>query len=529
MTPPIPPETHVFFDRAGDCHIGIVGGGTAGWMSAATLKRRLGCRVTVVESSQIPSIGVGEATIPAMIDWLHNMGIDEDEFMRRTGATFKLGIRFDDWVEPQHRYWHPFGNCGGTIDGLDLVHHWNHAKQAGWIAPSVAYTDFSLQTRMCEQARGPRDQTGRCVLDNYAYHLDAGRLAVFLREIALAEGVEHRVGDVVGARCDRDGNLNEVFVENQASLVADLYIDCSGFASVLIDRAMHSGWTDWSSQLLCDRAVVCRKRPDFDSTSPLRPYTISTGMNAGWSWQIPLQENTGCGYVYSSAHIGDDDARQELSRLIGVDEDDTDFRTLGMRVGMRPNGWVGNCVAIGLSSGFIEPLESTGIFLVQRALDELVECGRAELFNARMNEVYCQTRDFVLMHYVVSRRRDTAFWRDAATVELPSSLARLLEVYQREGHVLLPDHAPTFAEANHHFILTPAGITPGRRFANCDMSQPEMREVTTEILESVVQQHHQLVAKFASHRRCLELITEPPPPLPPQGLSPFLAVEILCS
>lgn len=498
-------------------------------MSAATLKRRLGCRVTVIESSQVPSIGVGEATIPAMIDWLNNMGIDEDDFVRRTGATYKLGIRFDDWVEPKHRYWHPFGNCGGTIDGLDLVHHWNHAKQRGWIAPAVAYTDFSLQTRMCEQARGPRDQTGEHALENYAFHLDAGRLADFLREIALAEGVKHRVGDVVGARRGQDGNLDEVIVENQESLVADLYIDCSGFASVLIDRTMHSSWTDWSSQLLCDRAVVCRKPREFDSEATLPPYTISTGMNAGWSWQIPLQESTGCGYVYSSSHVGDDNAKQELSRLIGVDEDETDFRTLGMRIGMRPNAWVGNCVAIGLSSGFIEPLESTGIFLVQRALDELVECGRAEAFNARMNEVYCQTRDFVLMHYVVSRRRDTAFWRDAANVDLPPTLARLLEVYQREGRVILPDHDPTFAEANHHYILGPAGIVPGHRTELREFFRLNTRDITTEIFNSVVRQHDQLVSKFASHRHCLERITDPPAPLPTQAFAPLLAFEILCS
>lgn len=518
-----------------DCHIGIIGGGTAGWMSAATLKRRLGCRVTVVESSRIPGVGVGEATIPAMVDWIENMGIDEAEFIRRTGATYKLGIRFDDWVEPSHRYWHPFGQCGADrfggaqLDGLDLVHHWSRAKAEGWIDSSTEYTRTSLQTHLCETSGGPFDETGNRIVDNYAFHLDAGKLAEFLKEIAIAEGVEHRVGDVVGADCDPSGDITAVIIEGQETLVADWYIDCSGFAGVLIEKVLQSPWEDWSSELLCDRAVTCRKNLDANSRGHLPPFTISTGMNAGWSWQIPLQANTGCGYVYSSNHISDDEARRELSQLVNVDQQEATFKTVDMRIGMRPQAWKNNCIAIGLASGFVEPLESTGIFLVQRALDEFVECQNADLFNDHMNDVYHEVRDFVLMHYVVSKRRDTPFWQDAATVALPESLGRLLDVYQREGHLLMQGRFPVFAEANHHFILAPAGVVPGSRHELPDAADPRIEPATVAILSAIRQSHFQVAADALPHQVCIEQINQTNLHPSFDGSTTVPSTEMLCS
>jgi len=489
-------------------HIVIVGGGTAGWMSAATLRRRLACRVTVVESARLPPIGVGEATIPAMVDWIENMGIDEDEFVRRTGATYKLAIRFDDWVEPKHRYWHPFGICGCPIDGADLIHAWRQGVREGWLPIDSQYTDYSFQRELGERGCGPRSPGQPSVAQNYAFHLDAGKLATFLKEVALAEGVEHLVGDVSGAELDEQGEIASLQIENWSPLRADLFVDCSGFSSVLIDRVMGSVWTDWSDQLICDSAVTLRLPRDQDDASELPAYTISTGMTSGWSWQIPLQGNVGCGYVYSSKHIGDDEARGELIRLIGGDLASAETRLVPMRIGMRSTSWIGNCVALGLSAGFVEPLESTGIFLVQRALDELVEClpdpvsptfhsgyFDSETFNARMTDVTTQVRDFVLMHYVVSRRRDTPFWRDAGNVALPDSLTMLLEEYTATGRVRLPERDPTFAEANHHFILSPAGIHPGSNNRVVE-SHPE---TVQRLLAEVQHQHTKIALGLPSH------------------------------
>ncbi len=453
----------------GEPHIAIVGGGTAGWMAAATLRRRLGCRITLIESSNAPGVGVGEATIPAMIDWIENMGIDEDDFLRQTSGTYKLAIRFDNWVTPRHRYWHPFGSCGQSVDGIDLIHFWKRGVDEGWWESSTHYTDFNLQRLLSEHHRAPRMIGFPSELENYAYHLDAGRLADFIRSLAISEGVTNRIGDVTGAEIDREGDIQQVYVKNQAPLVADWFLDCSGFSSVLIEKTLNVPWIDCSDMLLCDRAVVVRVPK---SSSDVAPYTVSTGLNAGWAWQIPLRDNVGAGYVYSSQHISPSSAREELLRHVGLDSEIT-TRDISMRIGYRDQSWKGNCISIGLAAGFIEPLESTGIFLVQRALDELVDClpvdclpanslaqPRRDIFNHRMRVAYEEVRDFVLLHYLVSRREDTSFWRHARSVNVPNSLAKTIDCYERCGEVKLPSHAPVFAEANHHFIMAGAGRLP---------------------------------------------------------------------
>ncbi len=508
-------------------HMVIVGGGTAGWMSAATLRRRLRCRVTVVESARVAPIGVGEATIPAILDWIANMGIQEDEFVRRTGATYKLAIRFDNWIRPEHRYWHPFGICGCPIDGQDLIHAWRRGIREGWLSGPSQYTDYSFQRELCEFGCGPRAPGQASVANNYAFHLDAGKLAGFLKEIALESGVQHHIGDVIGASRDERGDIESLTLHDQPPLAGDLFLDCSGFASVLIDRVMKSPWIDWSDQLICDRAVTFRRPRDRSGlggnvppqgrSNRLPPYTISTAMNAGWSWQIPLHENTGCGYVFASGHISDDEARRELIGLVGGDLETAETKIVPMRIGMRPVSWAGNCVSLGLSAGFVEPLESTGIFLVQRALDELVDClpnrgnvpfhsvpfhsGHfdAESFNRRMTDVYVQVRDFVLLHYVVSKRRDTAFWNDAASVALPDTLSMLLHEYTTTGRVRLPSRHPTFAEANHHFILSPAGIHPGVQTEMHGRPTSMAPSSIATLLQRIRSTHAEIAATLPSH------------------------------
>ncbi|MCC9657042.1 tryptophan halogenase family protein [Rhodopirellula halodulae] len=511
----------------GQLRIVVVGGGTAGWMSAATLKRRLKCHVTVIESDRVPSIGVGEATIPAIVDWIENMGVAEDEFIRRTGATYKLAIRFDNWVEPTHRYWHPFGICGSPIDGLDLIHTWRRGVRQGWLPADSKYTDFSFQRELCELGRGPREAGQPSLAHNYAFHLDAGKLATFLQEIAVAEGVNHIIGDVCGANLDACGDIQSLTLNEQSAVAAELFIDCSGFAGALIQKVMRSEWVDWSDQLICDRAITMRRpqvqicqgeKSHEDGPVVLPPYTISTGMKSGWSWQIPLHQTTGCGYVFSSAHLSDEEARDELIGLAGGDFDTTETKVVPMRVGMRPESWVGNCVSIGLSAGFVEPLESTGIFLVQRALDEFVEClpttGNnlsfvdscdTRSFNQRMTEVYHQVRDFVLMHYVVSRRRDTPFWREAATVLIPESLQLLLEEYTSTGRVRLPERDPTFLDVNHHYILSPAGIHPGRVPGHPEPDTARTQQQAA-FLQHIQSTHTDIASKLPSHRSLMDAI-----------------------
>ncbi len=492
-----------------DQHVAIVGGGTAGWMAAATLRRRLGCNVTLIESTNAPGVGVGEATIPAMIDWLENMGIDEAEFLRRTGGTYKLAIRFDHWVTPKHRYWHPFGTCGANVDGVDLVHYWKRGVDSGMLDPNAQYTDYSLQRLLCEHSRAPRSLESDARLENYAFHLDAGRLADFIRELAIEEGVTHRMGDVTGAKLGELGEIQQVNVANQPPMVADLYLDCSGFASVLIERALHVDWIDWSDSLLCDRAVVVRVAKTEDDVSPdhVCPYTISTGLDAGWAWQIPLRDNVGAGYVYSSQHTTADKARSELLRHLSLD-DDAPTRELSMRVGYRQESWRHNCVSLGLASGFVEPLESTGIFLVQRALDELVDClprvpgdeARREVFNSRMRVAYEEVRDFVLLHYVVSRRDDTTFWRAARSVKRPASLANTMHRYTELGEVTLPQRDPVFAEANHHFIMAGADRYPATH-NRLQTDSLDSRDVVR--LLNHVQHRNSLAAQRLSHHRDL--------------------------
>jgi tryptophan 7-halogenase len=494
------PSHLVYPDNPTDFHIGIVGGGTAGWMAAATLRRRLGCRVSLVESDRIAGVGVGEATIPAMIDWIENMGIDEDEFLRRCGGTYKLAIRFDNWVEAKHRYWHPFGLCGLRIDGVDLVHFWKRGVRHGWLDASSHYTDFSLQKQLCDAGRSPRPLNAPSICANYAFHVDASRFAVFLRELAVSEGVAHRIGDVTGVQLNEYGEIASVKIDQQPALDADLYLDCTGFAGLLIEKGLRVPWIDWSDQLLCDRAVAVRlptapssNQGSRESEQNVAPYTISTGLDAGWAWQIPLRDVTGAGYVYSSRHADSESARAELLRHVAQADADISTRELTMRVGRRQQCWQGNCVSLGLSSGFVEPLESTGIFLIQRALDELVDAFpnpvqatfNVHQFNNHMQQAYEEIRDFVLLHYVVSKRDDTSFWRDARAIQVPESLEASMQAYRERGAVELDPLTAVFAEANHHFIMLGAGIEPGRSPNHDDVlrrfDDAQLRELFTQL------------------------------------------------
>ncbi|RZM27883.1 MAG: tryptophan 7-halogenase, partial [Sphingomonas sp.] len=336
----------------------IVGGGTAGWMAAVAFGRLLGpagTRVTLIESDDIPTVGVGEATIPPIRTFHAMLGIDEDAFLRATGGSYKLGIRFEGWTRPGESYVHPFGQIGTDIAGVPFAAQWLRARQAGLAAPLGAY---SLEARAAETGRFSRPiANGDSPLSRigYAYHFDAGHYAAFLRTQAEAYGVVRHEGLV--ERVERGpAGIAAVHLADGSRIAGDLFIDCSGFRALLIEGAMEAGWTDWSEWLSCDRAVAV---PSVADAAPL-PLTRAIAERAGWRWRIPLQHRTGNGHVFSSRHMSEDEATATL--LAGVEgESLADPRVIRFATGHRNRFWSGNCIALGLSAGFMEPLESTSI------------------------------------------------------------------------------------------------------------------------------------------------------------------------
>jgi tryptophan halogenase len=485
----------------------IVGGGTSGWMAAAYLQhflRRTDCSITLVESDQIGTIGVGEATIPRIVSFVRNMGFPEDDFMRACHATYKLGIRFHGWSQKEEAYWHPFGVCGGSIDGIDLFHFWLQSAQAE--RGEGPLSSYSLQAQLAESFKAPRSIRGSSPVMKsgaYAFHVDSTSLAAYLKGIAIAGGVEHVVDEIRDVRVNPRRFIDSVETEGGRTLSADLYLDCTGFRGRLIEQALGDPWIDWSGTLLCDRAVV---RPlALDAT--MHPYTQATAGSAGWRWQIPLSHRIGAGYVYSSAHIDDDAAQQELVRGVPPGQILEDPRFLDMRVGRRESFWIGNCVSVGLASGFVEPLESTGLFFIQIAVELLMEyfpersCHEslARAYNGYMASVYEETRDFILLHYLLSGGEDTPFWRDSRAVSVPDTLQDLLALYDEVGNIrrgLSP-----FPPTSYHFILAGNGRLPRR-------PSPQVMRVNfveaCAILDRIKAENSERVASLPTHRALMQ-------------------------
>lgn len=412
----------------------IVGGGTAGWLTAAYLNHRLqwayghpeGVNVTLIESPDVPTIGVGEATVPTMIRTLRHLEISEREFIARTDATFKLGIDFRDWNVDETgaftRFFHGFEGgvqVRGRNPGAALLAYGADAELLGY-APSFTSVIGHSEERAALH-KGPKlfDSAPFTGPQAYAYHLDAGKFAAFLTEIAVARGVKHVRDKVVGATRDERGNIAELVMADGTRRPVELVIDCTGFQGLLINRTLEEPFTSYSEYLLNDRAlpVQIAHKPEPD----LYPATISTARRAGWSWRIPLQSRIGTGYVFSSAFASDAEALDEVLGYLDGETLLTDPRTLAMRVGHCRNSWVGNCVAIGLSSGFVEPLESTAIQLIETACRRLLqffpsadfEPELAHKFNAAMAAQYEEIRDFLGLHFSLSNRDDTPYWRAA--------------------------------------------------------------------------------------------------------------------
>jgi tryptophan 7-halogenase len=420
----------------------IVGGGTAGWMTAAAMAKLLGrdfADITLVESDDIGIVGVGEATIPQIGIYNRMLGLDEDEFVRKTQGSFKLGIQFVDWGRKGHTYFHPFGPFGVDMEGVSFHAYWQRLHLAG---DPHRLEDYSLQAVAAAENRFMRAiDAGRSPLSRiaYAFHFDAGLYARFLRGFAEERGVVRREGKIVDVeQRAEDGFIQAVKLESGERIEGELFIDCSGFRGLLIEQTLKTGYEDWTRWLPCDRAaaVPCESVPDFT------PYTRSTARDAGWQWRIPLQHRTGNGYVYSSDHISDDQAAETL--LANLDGKPlADPRFLRFVTGRRKQAWVKNVVAIGLASGFIEPLESTSIHLIQSGVAKLMqmfpdkrfEPADRERFN-RMTQVETeQVRDFIILHYHLTERDDTPFWDRCRTMDVPDSLKEKYRLFEGYGRI----------------------------------------------------------------------------------------------
>lgn len=444
----------------------VVGGGTAGWMAAAALSRLgpAGISVELVESDEIGTIGVGEATIPPIRTFNAMLGIDEDDFIRATQGTFKLGIEFAGWRREGERYMHPFGAFGANIEGVSFHQFWLKFAERGAVAP---LEDFNLCAVAAKLGRFQRPATDpRSVLStlNYAFHFDASLYAAFLRRYAEERGVVRHEGKIVDVLLDgEDGFVDAVILDGGSRLEADLFIDCSGFRGLLIGQALNAGYDDWSRWLPCDRAVAV---PVAFSDAP-PPYTRAKALDAGWQWRIPLQHRTGTGYVYSSSHLGDDRAASVAVAEAGGDAL-AEPRFIRFTAGARRKVWSRNVVALGLAGGFLEPLESTSIHLVQAGISKLLAMLPDRQFNPVIEDEYNrltrlqieQVRDFIILHYKANDR-DGDFWRQAASMDIPDSLQRKIELFRESGRIFRFEDE-LFSEASWLAVLLGQGILPRR-------------------------------------------------------------------
>jgi tryptophan halogenase len=444
----------------------IVGGGSAGWMTAAPLSQRLAehCEVVLVESPEIGTIGVGEATLPTIRYFNRALGLDGADFVRRTQATFKLGIEFRDWGHVGNRFFHGFGDYGPTIDGRSPYLHWLRLARSG--STRRPLEDFSVPAVMARHHRftpPAGEQASASNAFSYGFHFDAGLYAAYLRDYAMQRGVKRIEAKIDGVDLHPEtGFITALRLSDGRRVDGELFIDCSGFRGLLIQGAMQSEYEDWSAQLPCNSAWAVPST----RLEKLTPFTRSTAQRAGWQWRIPLQHRTGNGHVYCNGFTTDDEAAKTLLEVLdGRPLDDP--RQLRFTTGRRRRQWVKNCVAIGLSAGFLEPLESTSLNLIETAVGTLIQNfpdstfnrGLSEEFNRQMAIRYESVRDFIILHYKLTRRSDSEFWRYCADISLPDGLRHQIELFKQTGRVVVYD-PNGFMEPSFVAIMTGLGIHP---------------------------------------------------------------------
>jgi tryptophan halogenase len=478
----------------------IAGGGTAGWMTAAALSRTLGkvIAIKLVESDEIGTVGVGEATIPTLVHFHRLLDINEQEFMAATQATFKLGISFEGWRDRGRDYIHSFGSTGTDHWTAGFQHFWLKGRERGLARD---YGDYCLELRASQEKRFahlPNDGL------NYAYHLDATRYARFLRRYSEHFGVERIEAKIAKVETDpASGDIAALLLDSGKRIEGDLFIDCTGFRSLLLGQTLGIEYEDWSEWLFNDSAIAVQT----ESVGPAVPLTRSMAHDWGWQWRIPLQSRVGNGIVFSSRYVDDDTAK---ATLLGNIEGKvlTEPRVIRFKPGQRKQTWSHNCVAIGLSSGFLEPIESTSIHLIQRAIVRLLQNFPSQgirqtdvaEFNAQAASEIEFIRDFIILHYKVTERRDTPYWKDAAEMAVPPALQHRIDMFRETGRSFRVLNE-LFAENSWIQVMLGQGLTPEQHHPSADlMDDAELNG----FLEGIRQQVERTVAQLPQHQEYVE-------------------------
>ena len=481
-------------------HVVIAGGGTAGWMAAAAVAKLLGktVKVSLVESEEIGTVGVGEATIPTLLTLHELLKIKEQDFISAVGGTFKLGISFENWHDVGKDYIHSFGYTGKDCWAAGFQHFWLKGKELGISKDFGEYCNEWAAAKQNRFAVLPNQNL------NYAYHFDSSRYAAFLRKIAEEHGAVRIEGKIEAVQQhEQTGFITGLRLESGQQVDGDFFVDCTGFRGLLIEQTLHAGYDDWQHWLPCDSALAVQT----ENVQPPIPYTRSIDHEAGWQWRIPLQHRTGNGLVYCSKFWSRDEAEAKLrGNLEG--ELVTDPRPIKFQTGTRRRHWVKNCVAVGLSSGFMEPLESTSIHLIQRSIVRFMQMFPSdgvrqpdiEEFNNQMKFEIENIRDFIILHYHVTNRTDTPFWRHCRTMEIPESLQHRIDLFKETGRVF---KVPTelFGENSWTQVMLGQGLSPEQYHPIVNMmDEQELRDFLGGIHGSV----ERLVSQLPEHQRFID-------------------------
>lgn len=478
----------------------IAGGGTAGWIAAALLSKSLGktMEITLVESDDIPTVGVGEATIPPLLTLHKMLDIDEREFMAAVNGTFKLGISFENWRAQGHKYIHSFGYAGKDCWACGFVHFWLAGLARGVSEEYGAYCVELLAAYENKFAITPNHRM------NYAYHMDAGKYAMYLRTYSEKLGVQRQEGKIQTVNtCPESGNITSLLLASGQLVEGDFFIDCTGFRGLLIEETLHTGFEDWSHWLPCDRALAVQT----ESVGEPIPYTRSIAHDAGWQWRIPLQTRVGNGLVYSSRYMSDEQARE---KLLGNIEGETinEPRVIPFRTGTRRKHWNKNCVALGLASGFLEPLESTSIHMIQRSLVRFVQLfpvngiqqSDVDEFNNQTKEEVERIRDFIILHYKVTEREDSRFWQYCKNMSVPASLQQKIDLFSDSARVFKAGNE-LFGEESWIQVMMGQGILPKAYHPTPDaLNDADLKQLLKNIRASV----RNTVDHLPSHREFID-------------------------
>jgi tryptophan halogenase len=492
----------------------IVGGGTAGWIAAATIGnifKDSNVELELVESENIGIVGVGEATIPPLLKILESLGVDLVEFIKETQATFKWGIQFEDWNTLGQSYFHPFGTLGRDIDGHDFYHCWLKSKAEGDKTPLMAHSPEAVLSEQGKFFLPFEAKKTPLATANYALHLDAVLVGKYLRKFAENIGVTRTEGLIESVEKSTDGAIESVTLSSGKKVAGDFFIDCSGFKGLLIEGALETGYDDWSNYLPCNRAVTVQTK----NIAATNPYTIAKAREAGWTWKIPLQHRTGNGYVFCDKYISD---QQAIDTLLSAVEGDIIGapRVIPFTTGIRNKAWNKNCLALGLAQGFLEPLESTAIHLVSKTLALFVRmfptktCDEALMneFNRRVRQDYEEIRDFLVLHYCTTQRDDSEFWRWCKNMELPPSLKNKIDFFNVSGG-LIPGTEELFQPTSWYAVFNGMGVEPQHYTPTLDaLDYSKLKESLDNGKKSI----NEVVAKQPSHDDFLRKYCPSPKP-----------------